>query len=67
VRGTEPITLPNGEKRSWLIDGDEITFRAHASRAASPRSLWRMQGRIEPAVAWPAAQAARGGGIVPGL
>ncbi|MBI3699094.1 MAG: fumarylacetoacetase [Afipia sp.] len=25
--GTQPVTLPNGEKRSFLLDGDRITFR----------------------------------------
>ena len=25
-RGTRPVTLPNGEKRSFLEDGDRITL-----------------------------------------
>jgi fumarylacetoacetase len=55
VRGTEPITLPNGEKRSWLIDGDEITFRAHARRSGyASIGFGECKGRIDPAVAWPA-------------
>jgi fumarylacetoacetase len=29
ARGTQPITLPNGEKRGFLEDGDEVIFRAH--------------------------------------
>jgi fumarylacetoacetase len=29
ARGTQPITLPNGEKRGFLEDGDEVVFRAH--------------------------------------
>jgi fumarylacetoacetase len=29
ARGTQPITLPNGEKRGFLEDGDEVMFRAH--------------------------------------
>jgi fumarylacetoacetase len=27
-RGTEPLTLPNGEARKFLEDGDEVTLRA---------------------------------------
>ncbi|MBK8248973.1 MAG: fumarylacetoacetase [Gemmatimonadetes bacterium] len=30
-RGTEPITLPTGEVRSFLADGDAITLRASAT------------------------------------
>ncbi|MBL8961532.1 MAG: fumarylacetoacetase [Gemmatimonadetes bacterium] len=30
-RGTEPITLPTGEVRSFLADGDAVTLRASAS------------------------------------
>jgi fumarylacetoacetase len=26
-RGTQPITLPTGEQRSFLDDGDEVIFR----------------------------------------
>lgn len=29
--GKEPLVLPNGEKRLWLQDGDEVTLRARAS------------------------------------
>lgn len=29
--GAEPITLPSGEHRAFLEDGDEIAFEAHAS------------------------------------
>jgi fumarylacetoacetase len=32
-RGLEPITLPTGEQRSFLEDGDEITFRGFCERA----------------------------------
>ena len=31
-RGTIPLTLPDGETRAWLEDGDEITFRGRAER-----------------------------------
>ena len=30
--GRNPVTLPNGETRTYLIDGDEIIFRATARR-----------------------------------
>ncbi len=32
-RGAEPITLPTGEQRGFLADGDEITFRGYCERA----------------------------------
>ena len=31
--GREPVTLPNGETRRYLEDGDEVIFRAHCQRA----------------------------------
>ena len=31
-RGTEPLELPTGERRSFLEDGDEVTMRGHAER-----------------------------------
>lgn len=30
--GAEPVELANGERRSWLEDGDEITFTARCER-----------------------------------
>jgi fumarylacetoacetase len=30
--GKEPVTLPNGEQRGFLQDGDEITLTAKCSR-----------------------------------
>jgi fumarylacetoacetase len=30
--GAKPVVLPNGEQRSFLQDGDEITFRGRCSR-----------------------------------
>jgi fumarylacetoacetase len=32
-RGVDQITLPTGEQRSFLADGDEITFRGYCERA----------------------------------
>jgi fumarylacetoacetase len=36
-RGSEPITLPTGELRRFLEDGDEVIFRAHCERAGFRR------------------------------
>jgi fumarylacetoacetase len=30
--GRNPVALPNGETRSFLVDGDEVIFRAAAHR-----------------------------------
>ena len=30
--GREPVTLPSGETRRFLDDGDEVIFRAYARR-----------------------------------
>jgi fumarylacetoacetase len=32
-----PLSLPSGEMRAFLEDGDQITFRAYAGREGSPR------------------------------
>ena len=31
-RGTEPVTLPSGEQRRFLEDGDEVIFRGYCER-----------------------------------
>jgi len=31
-RGSEPLTLPTGEQRAFLADGDEVIMRAYAQR-----------------------------------
>jgi fumarylacetoacetase len=31
-RGTKPLDMPTGEKRSFIEDGDEIIFRARCER-----------------------------------
>jgi fumarylacetoacetase len=33
----EPISLPSGEVRTFLEDGDRVTFRAHSQRPGLPR------------------------------
>jgi fumarylacetoacetase len=37
ARGSEPITLPGGETRSFVEDGDEIIFRGFAEKLGYPR------------------------------
>jgi len=36
-RGAEPITLPTGETRAFLQDGDEVILRAYCEREGVPR------------------------------
>jgi fumarylacetoacetase len=36
-RGTEPITLPSGESRKFLEDGDEVIMRGYAEREGAVR------------------------------
>lgn len=36
-RGAEPLELPNGERRSFLEDGDEVIMTAYATRADAVR------------------------------
>ena len=36
-RGTEPITLPSGETRAFLADGDEVTLRGVCEAPGRPR------------------------------
>jgi fumarylacetoacetase len=50
-----PITLPNGETRRWLQDGDEVIFRARAEApGAVSIGFGECRGAIAPAIAWPA-------------
>lgn len=35
--GKNPITLPNGETRTFLLDGDTVTLRGHCSRQGAAR------------------------------
>jgi fumarylacetoacetase len=48
--GTKPVALPNGEKRGFLEDGDEITFRGRCSREGfATIGFGSCTGRIEAA------------------
>jgi fumarylacetoacetase len=48
--GAEPLTLPGGEERAFLEDGDEVVLRG----AAGPVGLAEVRGRIEPSAVEPA-------------
>ncbi len=49
-RGTEPLTLPSGETRTFLADGDEITIRGWCERDGARRiGFGECRGRILPA------------------
>jgi fumarylacetoacetase len=49
-RGTQPITLPTGETRSFLEDGDEVIFRGWCEREGWTRiGLGECRGTILPA------------------
>jgi len=56
TEGRNPLTLPNGETRLWLEDGDEVIFRARAERPGYRAiGFGECRGRILPAPAWPTA------------
>ncbi len=49
-RGTEPLTLPGGETRKFLQDGDEVILRGYAERAGARRiGLGECRGIVLPA------------------
>ena len=49
-RGTEPITLPSGETRRFLEDGDVVTLRASCERAGFRRiGFGECSGEVLPA------------------
>jgi fumarylacetoacetase len=46
--GSKPITFPNGERRAFLEDGDEVTFRGRCSRPGYvPIGFGSCVGKIE--------------------
>jgi fumarylacetoacetase len=46
-RGADPVTLPTGEIRTFLEDGDEITLRGYCEREGLPRiGLGECTGRV---------------------
>ncbi|MBM4188713.1 MAG: fumarylacetoacetase [Gemmatimonadetes bacterium] len=49
-RGAEPVTLPTGEIRRFLADGDEVILRAACERAGAARiGFGECRGVVEPA------------------
>lgn len=49
-RGTEPVELPNGERRSFLEDGDEVVLTGWcACEGAASIGLGECRGRVLPA------------------
>jgi fumarylacetoacetase len=49
-RGSEPLTLPDGETRAFLQDGDEVTMRGSARRdGAITIGFGRCSGTVQPA------------------
>ena len=51
TRGRNPITLPTGEQRKFLEDGDEVIFRGFCERDGFRRiGLGRCRGMVLPAL-----------------
>lgn len=51
-RGAKPLTLPTGETRSFLEDGDEVILRAWCEKPGHPRiSLGECRGTVVAALA----------------
>jgi fumarylacetoacetase len=49
--GKTPLTLPNGETRTFLEDGDEVVLRAECVRAGFRRiGFGECRGRVLPAI-----------------
>lgn len=51
--GTDPLTLENGETRTFLEDGDHVTLRGHCAGEGYRVGFGACTGRILPAVASP--------------
>ena len=46
-RGTRPLSLPGGESRLWLEDGDEVQIRGRAEREGFiPIGFGACDGRV---------------------
>jgi fumarylacetoacetase len=55
--GSSDILLPNGERRRYLEDGDEVIFRARAQRERHVAiGFGECRGWVEPAAPWPSAR-----------
>ncbi|MDR6534847.1 fumarylacetoacetase [Variovorax soli] len=50
LSGKQPLTLPNGERRSFLEDGDTLILRGYCEREGAVRiGLGEVSGTVEPA------------------
>lgn len=47
--GTQPVILPDGSTRTFLLDGDVLTLRANAGTGSSSIELGPVTGQIQPA------------------
>jgi len=48
-RGAKPLSLPTGEKRAFLEDGDTVTLRGHCERPGFPRiGFGKVSGTVLP-------------------
>jgi fumarylacetoacetase len=53
--GWQPLILPGGETRSFLLDGDSVILRGWCERKGARRiGLGTCVGTVEPALEWPA-------------
>lgn len=53
--GWQPLILPGGETRSFLLDGDSVILRGWCERKGARRiGLGSCVGTVEPAIPWPA-------------
>ena len=51
ANGRQPLTLPGGEERGYLADGDEVTLRGYCERRGFRRiGFGTCQGTVVPAV-----------------
>jgi fumarylacetoacetase len=48
-KGTDPIELPNGESRTFLEDGDEVTMTGYADTDDYRIGFGEVTGKILPA------------------
>ncbi len=52
-RGTQPLQFPNGETRSWLQDGDELTLTGWCAGVGYRVGFGEVRGKILPAIDLP--------------
>jgi fumarylacetoacetase len=49
--GKQPVSLPDGEQRRFLEDGDEIILRGHCDKPGAARiGFGEARGRVLPAI-----------------